>query len=306
MLSILIPCHRRTDLLAPCLRSVLRHAPEGAEILVIDDASMEGIVTRTVATFAGVQTLRLPRRLGFCGAVNAGIAAATHPVIELLNDDTEVQAGWTEAPLHRLQDETVAAVAPLVLQWPQGDIIDSAGDAYYIGGVARKRGHGQRLSAKYLQPRRVFSASGCGAFYRKEALQAIGGFPEVFGAYFDDIDVGFRLRRAGWEIWYEPSSTILHHGSASYGKKPHRRLLEQQSRNEELVFWRNMPTALMKQALPRHGAVLVGKALRRWQEGNFLPFLTGRLRAWAQMSNWWRERSTAVVSELEMRWERGN
>jgi GT2 family glycosyltransferase len=303
-LSIIIPCHRRTDLLAACLRSVLAHAPQGTEILVVDDASPAAAVAHLATSFPGVKTLRLSRRQGFCGAVNAGIAAALHPFLELLNDDTEVQAGWTEAPLHRLQDAKVAAVAPLVLQWPHGQRIDSAGDTYYLGGVARKRGHGQPLSEKYLRPGQVFSASGCGAFYRKEALQAIGGFPEVFGAYFEDVDVGFRLRRAGGEIWYEPSSRILHHGSASYGKKPPRRLLELQSRNEELVFWRNVPASLMTRALPKHAAVLAGKALRRWQEGNFLPFLAGRLRAWADLPAWWQERKASVeIAELDIRWE---
>ncbi len=301
-LSIIIPCHRRTDLLAACLRSVLCHAPAQTEILVVDDASPKGAVSKAAAAFTPVKVLRLGRRQGFCGAVNAGVAAAKYPLIELLNDDTEVQAHWTVAPLKRLEDKKVVAVAPLVLQWPQGEVIDSAGDTYYLGGVARKRGHGQRLSAKYLRAGQVFSASGCGAFYRKAALQAVGGFPAAFGAYFDDIDVGFRLRRAGGEIWYEPSSRILHHGSASYGKKPHRRLLEQQSRNEELVFWRNVPASLMGRALPKHLAVLAGKAWRRWHEGNFLPFLTGRLRAWADVPAWWQARGAgAEIGELDWR-----
>jgi GT2 family glycosyltransferase len=261
---------------------VQRFAPTSAEVIVVDDASADARVTGVVQAFAGVRVVRLPRRREFCGAVNAGVAAARSPVVQLLNDDAEVTAGWAEPALAHFARPDVAAVAPLVLRWPDGRVIDSAGDGYYVGGVARKRGHGEPLRGEFLSPGPVFSASGCGAFYRKDALLAVGGFPEDFGAYFDDIDVGFRLRRAGYDIWYEPASRVLHHGSASYGRRPGRRLLEQQSRNEERVFWRNLPPALWSHALPRHAAVLLGKALRRWGRGELTPFLMGRLRAWAE------------------------
>ena len=62
-------------------------------------------------------------------------------------------------------------------------------------------------------------------------------------------------------------------------RRPRRRLLEQQSRNEELVFWRNLPA----RALPLHLAVLAGKAWLRWRDGGLVPFLTGRLRAWGEL-----------------------
>src|SRR5260370_19760512 len=78
----------------------------------------------------------------------------------------------------------------------------------------------------------------------------------------------------------EPASRVLHHVSASHGRT-NRKLLEQQSRNEERVFWRNLPTKTLLRALPAHLAVLVAKAARRWREGNLLPFLRGRFRAFA-------------------------
>jgi GT2 family glycosyltransferase len=123
----------------------------------------------------------------------------------------------------------------------------------------------------------VFGASGSSAFYRREALLQVGGFPEAFGAYFEDVDLAFRLHRAGYAVVYEPASRVYHHGSASYGR-PRQRLLEGQSRNEERVFWRNLPGRALLRALPAHLAVLAAKAWRRWHEGNLRPFLCGRLR----------------------------
>jgi GT2 family glycosyltransferase len=276
-LSIVIPSHNRWDLLERCLRAVTAHAPPGAEVIVVDDASPAGKVGRAARAFAGVKVLRLPRRGGFCAAANAGIAAAWGEVVELLNDDTEVQPGWAEAALGWFGDPAVAAVAPLVLAWPDGRRVDSAGDRYYLGGVAAKRGHGRPLGPAFLHALPVFGASASSAFYRREAVLKVGGFPEHFGAYFEDVDLAFRLNRAGYRAVFEPRARVLHRVGASHGR-PRRRLLEQQSCNEERVFWRNVPGRSLPAALPRHLAVLAAKAWRRWWEGTLAPFVCGRLR----------------------------
>ncbi|MBI3821216.1 MAG: glycosyltransferase, partial [Planctomycetes bacterium] len=144
MLSIVIPTHNRTDLLRACLQAVKRHAPAGTEIIVVDDASPDAAAS-DVAHAAGARVVRLRRQRGFAIAANAGIRASRGDIVEMLNDDTEVQAGWADAALRWFDDPAVGAVAPLVLIWPDGRRIDSAGDRYYIGGIAGKRGHGVRL-----------------------------------------------------------------------------------------------------------------------------------------------------------------
>lgn len=280
-LSILIPSHNRPDLLRLCLASVTRHAPAGTEVVVVDDGSPRAAATTAAREFAGVQVVRRRRRRGFCAAVNTGLRAVSGTVVELLNDDAEVTAGWAEPALRQLQDPVVAAVAPLVLIWP-GEAagvprIDSAGDRYYVGGIAGKRGHGDFFGPAYLRSCRVFGASGSSAFYRRQALEQVGAFPESFGAYFEDVDLAFRLHRAGYQVVYEPASRVLHRVGASQGRL-RRRLLEQQSCNEERVFWRNLAPGTWRRAVPAHLAVLLAKAWRRWREGTFPPFLCGRLR----------------------------
>jgi GT2 family glycosyltransferase len=295
-LSVVIPSRRRPDLLRLCLHSLAAHAPPGTEILVVDDGSPEAVVAAAARAFPGVRTLRRERPGGFCVAANAGVRAARHPVVELLNDDAEVTAGWAEAALARFADPSVAAVAPLVLCGPPQGVarlgavrVDSAGDRYFVGGVAGKRGHGAPLGPAHLRPAEVFGASASSAFYRRDVLLAVGGFPEEFGAYFEDVDLAFRLHWAGHRVFYEPTSRVWHRGSASYGR-PGRRLLAQQARNEERVFWRNLPTAVLCRALPLHLAVVVAKAWRRWQAGELLPFLCGRLRVLAEAGSLLRHR----------------
>jgi GT2 family glycosyltransferase len=266
---------------------------------VIDDHSPDGSVSAAAAEFAGVRVLRLAERGGFCAAVNAGIRAARHPIVELLNDDTEVEAGWAAAALGHFHDPAVAAVAPLVLFWPGGPPgvarIDSAGDHYYPGGVSAKRGHGRLLTKAYLTSARVLGASASSAFYRRASLLQVGGFPESFGAYFEDIDVALRLRRTGGVIVFEPAARVLHHVSASHGW-PQGALLEQQSRNEERVFWRNVPAASLPFAVPLHLGVLAAKAWRRWREGTLAPFLRGRLAVAGEVRDLLRHRRAFLTS----------
>ena len=286
-LSVVIPSHNRPDLLRACLASVLRHMPAGTEVIVVDDASAGDEVSAAAREFEGVRVQRLERHGGFCIAANAGIAAATRPVVELLNDDTEVCSGWADEALAAFDDASIGAVAPLVLRWPGGPPgearIDSAGDRYSLGGIASKHGHGQTLRPEHLRPRFVFGASASSAFYRRDVLLRVGGFPESFGAYFEDVDLSFRLHWAGYRVLFEPRSRVLHHVSASYGARPGAALLERQSHNEELVFWRNLPAGALLRALPLHLAVLLGKAWRRWRRGELLPFLRGRWRVLSEL-----------------------
>jgi GT2 family glycosyltransferase len=306
-----IPSHSRPDLLRLCLASVARFAPAGTQVVVVDDGSRGGVISGTAEEFPGVTVIRRPKPGGFCAAANAGIAAAAAPVVELLNDDAEVTAGWADAALRWFADPRVGAVAPLVLRNDPDRLarglpprIDTAGDEYDPGGFARKRWSGRQWAAGSGQskpvagllpaadrprpaargprpaaPGPVWGVSACAGFYRREAVLRAGGFPEHFRAYFEDVDLSFRLRRLGYEILFDPAARVWHRVSGSYGTRPSRRTLEQQSCNEERVFWRNVRGRDRLRYLPRHAAVLAGKALRRWQEGGLLPWLLGRLRA---------------------------
>lgn len=293
MLSIVIPTHNRMDLLRACLQAVQAHAPPGTEVIVVDDASPDATASFVAREF-GATPIHLDRQRGFAVAANTGIRASHGDIVEMLNDDTEVQAGWANAALRWFDDAAIGAVAPLVLAWPDGRVIDSAGDRYYVGGIASKRGHGAVLpdesESEFLQPRQVFGASANAGFYRRAALDRVGLFPEEFGSYFEDVDLAFRLNGAGYRTMYEPASRVLHHISASYGKAG-RQLIERQSCNEERVFWRNLPAPLLRRALLKHGVVLLGKAWLRLNEGTLLPWAFGRLRVateWREIMRWRR------------------
>ncbi|MGH7743507.1 MAG: hypothetical protein ACREQ5_01615, partial [Candidatus Dormibacteria bacterium] len=101
-----------------------------------------------------------------------------------------------------------------------------AGDTW-PAGIDGKYTRDEILSAIYLQGGEVFGTSASSAFYRRDALLEVGAFPEEFAAYFEDVDLSFRLHWSGYRIVYEPASVVWHRVSASHGR-PSRRLLEQQ------------------------------------------------------------------------------
>ncbi len=183
LLSIVIPSHRRTDLLALCLRSILISRTVRVQIIVVDDGSKGASVSEVARQFDGVEIVRHNRPRGFAVAANAGIARATAEVVELLNDDAEVTHGWETASLERFRNPAIVAVAPLVLIHPattrsREPIIDSFGDEYDPGGFARKRGHGERLRQDHLVSRSVWGVSAAAGFYRRQELIRLGGFAE--------------------------------------------------------------------------------------------------------------------------------
>ncbi len=118
-LSIVIPTHQRQDLLRACLQSVESLAPPKTDILVVDDASpARGDLSRRRRVSSESVAFACRAVSGFAVAANTGLREARGEIVEFLNDDTEVTAGWAEPALTCFENPRVAAVAPLVLFHP--------------------------------------------------------------------------------------------------------------------------------------------------------------------------------------------
>ncbi len=292
-IGIVIPSHRRADLLSRCLESILQSVPYPVPILVVDDGSPNHMISTCAKNFKPVKVIRLPVARGFAAAANAGIRQMNTDIIHVLNDDTIVTANWLEEIATTFQNPTVGAVAPLVYQLKDGQpsrTIDSAGDEYDCGGFARKRGHNRSISACDLWSTEVQAVSASSAFYRKSALDKVGLFPECFGAYFEDVDLSLRIRKAGYQIRFIPQSVVYHRCHSSYNQH-HPKVIQLQSRNEEWLFWRHLPKDQRFSSFGRHFAVLILKSLKRIAEGTFIRFFMGRLEFFLRiyLKNNWQE-----------------
>ncbi len=286
--SIVIPTYNGRHLLETCLASIDRHRPASIsiEVIVADDASTDDTVAWLAQVHPDVRHVRLAENGGFCAAANAGIAAATGDVIQLLNNDTEVQTGWIEAGVAPFADPVVGSVAPLVLVRSDPTRVDSAGDQYALVGWPSKRGHGEAAEHWSNRPTdRVFGASGSSAFYRADVLRRVGGFDPSFGSYYEDVDLAFRLRWAGFECVYTPDCQIHHDLSATYDHT-NPKLQERMARNAEVLFWANLPIGWLILAVGPHSAFSLLQLAYRVFRGRHQPFLRGKvaaLRLWASI-----------------------
>lgn len=284
-LSVVIPTHDGLHLLPACLGSLRTHRPDPSEldleIIVVDDASSDETAGWLGARFPEARLIRLDTNVGFARAANAGLEAARGEFIQLLNNDAEVTAGWARAGLAPFDDPRVGSVAPLVLVRRDPSRVDSAGDQYAFFGWPTKRGHGEPAS-DWLdrRPDDVFGPSGSSAFYRASALRDAGPFDSAFGSYYEDVDLAFRLRWAGFTCRHAPGSVVLHDISATY-RHDRPDLQRRLARNAEWLFWMNTPPRWWPAALPAHAVFLAVQAAWKARHRRLAPFLRGKLDALA-------------------------
>jgi GT2 family glycosyltransferase len=277
---VVIPTYNGRKLLARCLASVERNRPgvdgPAIEIIVADDGSTDGTAEWLAQEWPAVRLARREKNGGFCAAANAGMAEARGEFIQILNNDTEVAPGWVKEGLRPFVDERVGAVAPLVLVRSAPERVDSAGDAYAWLGWPMKRGHGEAASKWANRPiEEVFGASGTGAFYRAKALERVGMFDALYGSYYEDIDLSFRLRWAGYRCVFAARSVLFHEVSASYDHGT-ASLQRRMARNAEFVFWSNLPAGTLALSVVPHLGFVFAQGLWRLARGRLRPFLLGK------------------------------
>ena len=211
---MVIPNYNGARWLPGVLESVAAQTVAPAEVLVVDDGSTDG--SAEVAEAAGARVLRLERNGGFARAANAGVAATSAEAVALVNTDVVLDDVWLESVVFAL-GERDATVASKLVDLEDPAVLYSAGDVLRRDGVAEQRGRFERDTGAYDAPGDVFSACAGAALYRRAAFDAVGGFDERLGMYLEDVELGLRLRLAGWGCAWEPRAVARHAGGGSSG-----------------------------------------------------------------------------------------
>ena len=234
-LDICIVTWRTRDLLRACLRSVAGQ-PEVAEIVVVDNASGDGTVEMVRDEFPRIRLIANERNLGYAAGSNQAIRAGAAPFLLLLNPDTEVRAGALGGMLSAFGEDAtgetpvppkVGAVAAQLLL-PDGRIQrscrsfpDPAAVLYDAVGLSRLFPRSEAFGRyrmtywDHSSPREVDQPMASALALRHAALDEVGLFDEDFPLYFNDVDLCYRLKQAGWKILFEPKAKVLHHLGAS-------------------------------------------------------------------------------------------
>ncbi len=197
------------------------------------------------AEFPGVHLICNRENRGFCAANNQGIRGSKAEFVALLNNDAEAAPGWLAALVNALEARPECGMAASkILVWEDPTRIDKAGHLIYPDGQNRGRGSGELDRGQYDRTEETLWPDGCAALYRKEMLDAIGGFDEDFFAYGDDAELGLRARIAGWRCVYVHSAVVRHHRGATLGLRSARRL-ELIERNRVLLAFKLFPVSLL-------------------------------------------------------------
>lgn len=241
--TIVIPNYNGMEFLGGCLQALAgqeKGTPEH-EVVVVDNGSTDGSLAFMEREFPRVRVIPLPENTGFCHAVNVGIEASESPYVILLNNDTEVRAGFVGELFRAMESRPDAfSVSAKMLMWDRPELLDDAGDRYCVLGWAFARGKGRPADA-CDRAAEVFSACGGAAIYRRKVLEEIGLFDEMHFAYMEDLDIGYRARIYGYRNYYEPKAEVIHYGSASSGSRYNKFKAELASANNIYVVGKNMP-----------------------------------------------------------------
>jgi GT2 family glycosyltransferase len=250
MLSVIVVNWNGKALLADCLASLRSQTCPDFEVIVVDNGSTDGSSQFVRQAFPDFRLIQLKENLGFAGGNNAGIREARGEWVALINNDAVAEPTWLECLSRAVKgDERVGLAASRVVL--TSGALDSAGDGMTIAGVPYKRGHGNTPDGIFLQPSEVFGASGCGVLLRRSMLDRIGLLDEDFFCIYEDGDLNFRARLAGFQCIYVPEAEIIHRLHGTLGRLSKSYVFYGQ-RNMEYLYFKNMPGRLFWRYLPVH------------------------------------------------------
>ena len=217
-IDVVIPALDHFDLTSSCL-SHLEAQTVPHRVIVVDDGSSDGTSHRVRERWPGVQVERFETSRGFAQACNRGVAAGAGEIVVLLNNDVDCRPDFLErlaAPFD--SDPRIGGVAALMLQ-PGEATIDSMGLTADVTLAAFPRLQGRPVARAGEETPLLVCPAGAAAAYRRRAWLEVGGLDESMFSYMEDLDLGLRIRAAGWRVAGAPRAVGVHLGSATHGHR---------------------------------------------------------------------------------------
>lgn len=200
-----------------CIRSLRDITYPNFGVIVVDNGSTDDSVQQITAGAPDVEVLRNPSNLGFSGGNNIGIKAALQrgaDFVWLLNSDVRVDASALEQLVRvASSDPSIGAVGSVIYDMEEPSNVQAWGGAHVTRLTGRAVRHTQKAEAS-----RIHYLIGASVLIRSSALRAIGLLDEDYFMYWDDADLGFRLRKAGWRLALADRAKVWHKEAGSLGK----------------------------------------------------------------------------------------
>ena len=154
--------------------------------------------------FAGIRFLRLPENIGFAGAAALGLAQVQTPFAALINDDCILPSDWAAGLLRAMEREPAPAAATGVTIAPTGEIQTASVTFNSLWEAVESPAVGENSLLNFAA-----------VLLRMEAVRAVGGVEPAFFAYYEDVDLCLRLRKAGFALTVDRQVRVVHVGSQS-------------------------------------------------------------------------------------------
>lgn len=244
------------EYLERCLCALEKQELLPSKVIIVDNCSQDDSLLAVENARLNTVVLRLQENVGFARANNLALSECTDiDWIATLNADAFADPRW----LMELMQATMncpeySFFASCMLKDANTDFYDGAGDNYFISGLAKRRNYLKRYVPDENESREVFAPCAAAALYRKDAWQEVQGFDEDFFCFFEDVDLGFRLRLKGHKCLYVADAVVRHVGggltqnvSSSVVMYGHRNLV--------WAYFKNMPLLLLLVFLPVHALV---------------------------------------------------
>jgi len=242
--SIMLLCYNNLDYTKRCVAAVRENTPPGLyELIVIDNASFDETPQYLAALQRGMANLKVvtyPKNLGFCSANNEGAKVAEGKYLFLLNNDAEVQEGWLEPLLDVMEKSPTVGVVGSKLIYPDGRL-QEAGAMLFRDATGWNFGRfDEPDEPEYSYVREVDYVSGTALMVRADLWRRLGGLDTRFDpAYWDDPDLCWSVRKAGYRVLYHPDSRVVHHEGLTCGTdtKSGRKKYQDLHRDKFLKKW---------------------------------------------------------------------
>ena len=234
-LDVVIVSWRCEDLLRRCLASLRAH-PAGAttRVHVVDNASGDGTAEMVAAEFPEVEVTVNAENLGFSAANNIALRRSHADYVLVLNPDTRLTERALDGLLGLLAAKPQVGICGPRLERPDGSFDHASRRSFptplsalgHFSGIGRRLASGPLAAyrAPDVQHGSVDAVNGAFMLIRRAALEDVGLFDEGYWMYMEDLDLCYRFKQAGWEIWFEPGVTVIHEKAGTSGTERSPRL----------------------------------------------------------------------------------